>query len=144
MSKVYRIWDRIHTEVLPIIKTNLDKTVPILFNKIYMGDKHIADRVLDRSSSIDISLRNINYLFNNVVEKHICEILYLVQVSKYPVRINSVYKRDKEDGILLGISVERKIDSLNRDCLIWKLVTYIPEWSIRSKNNFVTFFVNNH
>ena len=143
MSKIYRVLDRVHTEVIPTIKKVLNKNIPIYYNKVYMGDKHIIDRVVDRGFSIDIPLKNITYLFTDVIEKHICEILYHLHYSNKQVRINSVYKKSKEEGILLGISIEKKVDSSNRDCLIWKLVTYIPEWDIRNKKDFITFFVHN-
>lgn len=64
---------------------------------------HFYDRIVDRACSEDITIKNVEYLVNRLVNEHLCELLFLKTV--YPNKQFACYKCVTGGNIAVGFTM---------------------------------------
>lgn len=66
--------------------------------------EHVADRLMDRSSSVVRDIRNINYIMQQLTENNICNLMYYAN-NTHRLLVYKLYKKLANECFALGTTL---------------------------------------
>ena len=95
---------------------------------IRLGDGHFCDRLQDRSADMNVTINNIKFMVEKVLERHLCEMIFNSLAVTPRMSIIAVRERG---NIMLGVSLKIKKREDGTSLFILQLSTYVRDYRIR-------------
>lgn len=83
-----------------------------IITTIRMGDGHFCDRISDRSTDVEIAVRNVKYIMNKLFNEKLCELLYIQErcrITAKDCRCIVVYNITKRDNIAVCFDFDKRV-----------------------------------